>query len=335
MTYQVSIGHSQITFPANADETVLDAAERAGYSLPYSCRKGVCSTCEAELRSGTVTVGSNRIEGPQAAVLLCRAKPTSDILIHPHRIERRDPSARKVITARVFRLMRPAPDVVTMLLRFPVSIRAKFKAGQYLRILMPEGDTRNFSMANPPQESDGAHLHIRHVPGGKFSEEMLAHLKLGDTLDIEIPYGEFFLREDGKKSVVCIATGTGFAPIKSIIEDMIRRGIKRPTRLYWGGRHRQDLYMAALPEKWAARTTWFSFVPVLSEPDREWQGRRGLVHHAVLEDVPDLSNCQVYACGNPLMVGSARHDFETTARLKDEQFFADRFVPSGDEATPP
>jgi NAD(P)H-flavin reductase/ferredoxin len=337
MPFQVSIGHSGIKFPADADETVLDAAERAGYSLPYSCRKGVCSTCEAELRSGSVTVGSRGIEGPQAAVLLCRAKPKSDILIHPHRIERRDPSAsaRKVITARVFRLNLPAPDVVTMLLRFPVSIRAKFKAGQYLRILMPGGDTRNFSMANPPQESDGAHLHIRHVAGGKFSEEMLAHLKLGDTLDIELPYGEFFLREDGGKSIVCIATGTGFAPIKSIIEDMIKRRMKRPTRLYWGGRHRADLYMAELPEKWAARATWFSFVPVLSEPDPGWQGRRGLVHQAVLEDMPDLSSCQVYACGNPLMIRRARHEFETTAGLKDEQFFADPFVPSGDEATPP
>src|SRR6195256_3350305 len=168
MTFTVSVDESDIAFACEAGETVLDAAERAGYSLPYSCRKGVCSTCEGELRRGTVSVGSKQFDGPAGGVLLCQAGPQSDVLMHAKRIERHDPDARKRVTASVYRISRPADDVVILQLRFPASIRAKFRAGQYLRVTMPDGDTRNFSMANPPHESDGAQLHIRHVPGGRF-----------------------------------------------------------------------------------------------------------------------------------------------------------------------
>ena len=223
---------------------MLDAAERAGYSLPYSCRKGICSTCEAELRDGRLRRARSRSTAPASEVLLCQAKPQTDIVIHPKRIDRHDPTARKKITARVYRVTRPADDVFTLMLRFPAGIRARFKAGQYLRVQMPDGDTRNFSMANAPRESDGVQLHIRHIPGGQFSEGVLARLHKGDKLKVEIPFGEFYLRTGTEKPMVCLATGTGFAPIKSIIEDLIARGNTRPVRLYWGGRRRQDLYMA-------------------------------------------------------------------------------------------
>ena len=329
MSHVVAIGHSDIRFPVEAGETILDAAERAGYALPYSCRKGVCTTCEAPLRAGTVAVGSRQVCGPNPAVLLCRATPSSDVTILPHRVERRDPAARKIIDARVFRLNRPAPDVVTLLLRFPVSIRSRFKAGQYLRIVLPDGDTRNYSMANAPAESDGAHLHIRHVPGGKFSERVLAHLRPGDALKVEVPYGDFFLRDAPDRSIVLVGTGTGFAPLKSIVEDLIRRDVRRPCRLYWGGRTDADLYMSDLPRKWAARHPWFSFDPVLSEPHSAWAGRRGLVHDAVMNDLPDMSGCDVYACGNPLMVRRAQADFVSHGKLDPDHFHADAFVPTG------
>jgi NAD(P)H-flavin reductase/ferredoxin len=329
MTFTVSVVENDVAFACEADETILDAAERAGYSIPYSCRKGVCSTCEGQLCGGTVAVGSKEYLGPDAAVLFCQAKPKSDVLIDPTRIERVDLEARKTVTASIYRVGRPADDVVVLHLRFPASVRAKFRAGQYLRINMPDGDTRNFSMANPPHESDGAQLHIRHVPGGRFSEKVLAGVQKGDKLEVELPYGEFYLRSDSQRPVVCLATGTGFAPLKSILEDLIHRGNKREVRLYWGGRRRQDLYMAELPEKWAARVSWFKFVPVLSEPDPDWRGATGLVHQAVLRDLSDLSGWQIYACGNPVMIRSARRDFEKLAGLPGNQFFADPFVPSG------
>jgi NAD(P)H-flavin reductase/ferredoxin len=329
MTFSVAVDNSDVAFPCEDGETILDAAERAGYSIPYSCRKGVCSTCEGQLCRGSVAVGSKEFSGPNAAVLFCQAKPKSNILIDPARMERVDLEARKTVTASVYRVSRAAEDVVVLHLRFPASVRAKFRAEQYLRINMPDGDTRNFSMANPPHESDGAQLHIRHVPGGRFSEKVLAGLQKGDTLEVELPYGDFYLRAESEKPVVCLATGTGFAPLKSILEDMIKRGNKREVRLYWGGRRRRDLYMADLPEKWTARAGWFKFVPVLSEPDPDWQGATGLVHQAVLRDLGDLSGWQIYACGNPVMIRSARRDFEALAGLPGNEFFADPFVPSG------
>lgn len=329
MTFDIHIVGSDIAFACAADETVLDAAERAGYSIPYSCRKGVCSTCAGVLSEGAAAVRHQHVSGPREGVLLCQARPLSDLTIKPSRIEKRDPLARKRIRAKVFRLLRPTPDVVILQLRFPAGVRVKFRAGQYLRVIMADGDSRNFSMANPPRESDGAELHIRHVPGGRFSEKVLAALAKGDKLDVEIPYGEFFLREDSKTAVF-IATGTGFAPIKSIIQDMIKRGISRPARLYWGARSRADIYLPTLLATWQAQANWLKLVPVLSEPDADWQGRRGLVHSAVMQDLPDLSLCQVYACGNPLMIEAARRDFTRTGGLPADQFYADPFVPSGD-----
>jgi NAD(P)H-flavin reductase/ferredoxin len=329
MTFTVSIDQSDITFGCETCETVLDAAERAGYSLPYSCRKGACSSCEGSLRDGVVRIGAGEVAAPKADVLFCQAKPLSDILIDPKRIERHDPEARKTIGASVYRMTRPVDDVAILQLRFPAGIRARFKAGQYLRIAMPDGDTRNFSMANPPHQGDGAQLHIRRVPGGRFSEGVLATLRPGDQLEVELPYGDFYLRTGSDRPIVCLATGTGIAPLKSMIEDLIKRGNKRPVQLYWGGRRRQDLYLAELAAKWAARVAWFAVTPVLSEPDADWQGATGLVHRAVLKDCSDLSGAQVYACGNPLMIRHARRDFETSARLPADQFFADPFVPSG------
>jgi NAD(P)H-flavin reductase len=329
MSFEIAIEGSEIAFACEAGETVLDAAERGGYSLPFSCRKGICSTCDAELRHGSVDVSGNQMAGPASEVLLCQARPRSDILIRPKRISRHDPAARKNITANVFRVTRPADDVVTLMLRFPAGIRARFKAGQYLRVQMPDGDTRNFSMANAPRESDGVQLHIRRIPGGQFSESVLARLRKGDKLQVEIPFGEFYLRTGSEKPIVCLATGTGFAPIKSIIEDLIVRGNTRSVRLYWGGRRSSDLYLASLPDKWAARAPWLTFIPVLSEPAADWRGATGLVHEAVLRDVPNMSDWQVYACGNPLMIRSAERDFQVRGGLPDGQFFADPFVASG------
>jgi len=335
MTFTVSVEASDIEFPCEPGETVLDAAERAGYALPYSCRKGVCATCEGELRRGEVAVGSRHIAGPSGDVLFCQARPLSDVLVHPRRIRRSDPDARKTVAAKVYRISRPVEDVAILQLRFPAGVRAKFLAGQYLRIKMPDGDTRNFSMANPPHESDGVQLHVRHVPGGVFSEGVLAKLRPGDTLDVELPYGDFHLRPDSDRPVVCLATGTGFAPLKSMVEDLIKRGNERLVHLYWGGRGQRDLYLADLPQKWAARAGWFKFIPVLSEPDPDWNGATGLVHHAVLRDLADLSGWEVYACGNPLMIRQARRDFQTTAGLSDGDFFADPFVPSGNDPAVP
>jgi NAD(P)H-flavin reductase/ferredoxin len=335
MTHTIAVEDADISFTCSDGETILVAAERAGYTMPYSCRKGVCASCEGFLSKGDVKQRSKEIAGPSGKVLFCTATAKSDLTIRPRRIQRHDPSARKKIQARVFRISRPADDVAILQLRFPASIRAKFKAGQYLRIRTPDGDERSFSMANPPQESDGVQLHIRHVPGGAFSEKVLTSLRLDDRLEIEVPFGEFYLREDDQARYVFIATGTGFAPLKSILDDMIRRRLNREVRFYWGGRGRADLYLAQTCAKWAKRYPWFTFIPVLSEADTDWTGRRGLVHAAVLDDLSDLSDRHVYACGNPMMIEAARSEFETRGGLPGDHFYADAFIPSGSSDTTP
>jgi CDP-4-dehydro-6-deoxyglucose reductase/3-phenylpropionate/trans-cinnamate dioxygenase ferredoxin reductase subunit len=216
-------------------------------------------------------------------------------------------------------------------LRFPIGLRAPFKAGQYLQVIMEDGDRRNFSMANAARENDGAELHIRHVPGGKFSTGILSRLSVGDILPVELPFGDFYLRASDRPAVL-LASGTGFAPIKSIIETSVHAGRRRPMHLYWGARRYEDIYLAELAARWAARYPWFSFTPVLSKPVVSWTGRTGLVHDSVREDHKDLCDADVYACGNPLMVRAAQTYFTAGHGLPTAQFFAEAFVESGASA---
>ena len=329
MTFTVRVADSQITFPCEPREYVLDAAERAGYSMPSSCRKGACNTCEAGLLEGEVEQrGRGRRTTRDGAALMCRSQPRADLTIRPKRFERIVISPRKNIVATVFRLASPAADVTIMTLRFPIGLRAPFKAGQYLKIVMEDGDRRNFSMANAARDNDGAELHIRHVPEGKFSMRALSRLSVGDRLRIELPYGDFHLRAS-ERPVILLASGTGFSPIKSIIETAIHTGNRRAMHLYWGARCREDLYLAELPTRWTKRLPWFCFTPVLSEPPLSWIGRTGLVHNAIREDHGDLSGADVYACGNPLMVRAAHRDFVASHRMPDARFFAEAFVETG------
>jgi CDP-4-dehydro-6-deoxyglucose reductase, E3 len=325
LDYQISVPHGDIAFRCKPGETVLDAAERSGYLVPYSCRKGVCSTCE-----GTVVAGAARssvqggVEGPAERVLLCCLRPLSDMTIAPRRIEKREPVVRKTLDMSVYRVTQPAADVSVLHLRLPAGVRVKFRAGQYLQIELEDGSRRNYSMANPPHETDSVQLHVRHVPGGKFSEGVLRGLEKGRKLRVELPFGEFCLQDESTKPVVLLATGTGFAPLKSIVEDGIKRGLKRPLHLYWGARRLEDVYLVELARKWHASGK-LTFVPVLSEPHANWSGRRGLVHETVLEDFGSLAGLQVYACGNPAMT-SAAHETFVKAGLPDDDFFSDAFV---------
>jgi NAD(P)H-flavin reductase/ferredoxin len=332
MTFTVHVAGSEFSFPCEPREFVLDAAERAGYSMPSSCRKGVCNTCETALLAGEVEQrGRGRRTARDGVALMCRSQPRADLTIRPKRFERIDIFRRKTITTTVYRIMRPVPDVTILNLRFPIGLRAPFKAGQYLQVIMEDGDRRNFSMANTTRHNDGAELHIRHVPGGKFSEGALSKLSVGEPLRVEIPFGDFHLRPS-LRPVILLASGTGFSPIKSMVETAIQSGHRRPMHLYWGARRREDIYLFDLPGLWQKRLPWFSFTPVVSEPATSWRGRTGLVHNAVCEDQPDLAGFDVYACGNPLMVEAAQRDFTAGHRLPEAQFFADAFVESGPSA---
>src|SRR5262245_9454662 len=266
MAFTVTVAKSEYRFSCEPNESVLDAAQRAGLEIPFSCRKGVCGTCKGRVVSGETRAFSGDALSPaeraENQVLFCNARPRSDLVIAPRSVAKADPFARRTTLARVFRLHRLADDVMLVHLRFPAGIRVKFRAGQHLNLILDNGERRDFSMANPPRESDGAQLHIRHVPGGAFTTHVFERLKHGDILKAEVPFGDFLLR-DSLKPILFVAGSTGFAPIKSIIEDMMIKAIGRDMTLYWGAQQRSGLY-SELPSKWAKDNPRFRHVPVLS-----------------------------------------------------------------------
>lgn len=323
--FTIRVANTDIAFPCDADTTILEAARIAGYEMPYSCQRGACASCRGLVRSG-------EIDTPYPGdlyTLFCQARPRSDLEIVPREIRRIDPNAKSTIDARVLRVTVAADDVRIVQLRFPPGVRVKFKAGQYLDVILPDGARRSFSMANAPQQSDIAVLHVRVLPGGRFAEEVLPGLAAGSQLRVELPTGDFWLRESAKPAVF-VASGTGFAPIKSILEDAFRKKDAREMVLYWGARREKDLYHADLPAKWAGLHAQFRFVPVLSEPGEGWKGRTGFVHRAVIEDYPSLADCQVYACGVTAMIDAARRDLTLERGLPPDDFFCDAFVTPAD-----
>jgi CDP-4-dehydro-6-deoxyglucose reductase len=332
MSVTITIRPSGHQFQADADDTVLAAALREGYNLPYGCRNGACGSCKGRVLSGRVDYGVyqenalTELERTRGMALFCCAKPLENVEIECREVgAAKDIQIRKM-PCRVQKLERPAADVLIVELRLPQSERLQYLAGQYLDIIMKDGQRRSFSMANPPHADEALQLHIRNY-GGVFSQHAFERMRERDILRFEGPYGSFFLREDSDKPIILLASGTGFAPIKAIVEHALHIASKRPMALYWGGRKRSDLYLHDLAQRWSAEHG-VRFVPVLSDPlpDDAWQGRTGLVHKAVMEDCADLSGFQVYACGNPLMVEAARTEFTALCGLPEGEFFCDAFT---------
>jgi len=266
---------------------------------------------------------------------LCQAKPLGDLVIEARTIGAAKDIPVKTLPCRVQKLARVTEDVMLLGLKLPANERLQFLAGQYLEFLLKDGTRRSFSMGNAPHDDGLIQLHVRHVPGGQFTDHVFGRMKERDILRFEGPHGTFFLREDSAKPIVLVASGTGFAPIKSIIEQALHNEISRSMTLYWGGRRPQDLYLHALAEGWAAQGR-LTYVPVISDglPADAWTGRTGFVHRAVMEDFPDLSQHQVYACGVPIMVDAARRDFTTACKLPEDEFYADSFTTQADLAQP-
>lgn len=334
MTFQVTVQPSGRQFSCAADETILNAAIRAGVGLPYGCKNGACSSCKGMVLSGEVTHGPHQERALTAAdeakgfSLFCCAKPHSDVVIEAREVLGVGEFPIKKLPSRVAKLEKVAHDVMTITLQLPASEKLQYRAGQYIEFILKDGKRRSYSLANAPHLSEQVTLHVRHMPGGVFTDHVFNTMKEKDILRFEGPQGTFFLREDSDKPMVLLASGTGFAPIKAIVEQAVHIKSKRPIVLYWGGRRPRDLYMHALCEEWALTIPNFKYVPVVSDPTSEdnWDGRVGFVHHAVMQDLQDLSNYQVYACGTPAMVEAAKTDFSAVCGLPTDEFYADAFT---------
>lgn len=298
-------------------ESVLDAALRQGLALPYGCRNGACRSCRGRILAGGVEYpgGPPKSLGPlddaQGFALLCMAHPTSDLQIQVEEIDSEQQITVRNLPCRVVAKRALAHDVVSLELALPTAERLQYLPGQYVDILLRDGRRRAFSIANAPREDDRLELQIRHVPGGTFSDYVFQHLKERALLRLRGPLGSFYLRTRDRRPVILMAGGTGFAPIKAIVEGALAAQFPQRMHLYWGARARRDLYLDPLARAWAAEHAGFEYTPVLSQPEpgEHWTGRTGLVHQAVLDDHPDLSPFAVYASGPPVMVAAGREQF--------------------------
>ncbi len=332
MTFNTTLVPSGHQFPIEEHETILEAALKHGYTLPYSCRDGVCGACKGKVLEGTVNHGkfqdSALTEAERAAgmTLFCCAKPESDVKLECREVNAVKDIPVKTMPCRVQKLIKMADDVMVLQLKLPANERLQFLAGQYIDILLKDHKPRSFSLANAPHNDEFLELHIRNIVGGEFTKHVFEVMKERDILRFKGPLGTFFLREDNDKPIIFVASGTGFAPIKAIIEHALYIGIKRPMHFYWGARKRSDLYMLQVTKEW--EQAGIKFTPVLSDaiPDDNWTGRTGFVHQAVMEDYADLSGHEVYACGAPIVVEAAHRDFTAQCRLPNEGFYSDAFT---------
>lgn len=342
MSFTVTVQPSGRSFTANPDEALLAAAIRQGIGLPYGCKDGACGSCKCKKLEGTVVHGPHQSkalspdEAEQGFILTCCGVAHSDVLIESRQVTDESAFPVKKMPVRVNSLVKASPDVMNLRLQLPASDVFKYHAGQYVEFMLQGGVRRAYSMANAPHtqaESPGVELHVRHMPGGKFTDQVFGAMKEKDILRIEGPFGSFYLREDSNKPMILLASGTGFAPIKAIIEHLQFKGIMRPAVLYWGGRRPADLYMHDWVMEKLADMPNLRYVPVVSDalPEDSWSGRTGFVHLAVLQDFPELAAYQVYACGAPIVVNSAQAAY-ISAGLPAEEFYADSFVTERDKA---
>lgn len=327
MTYRITLSGTSDTFEAEPGETLLDAAERAGLPLVHDCRFGGCGTCRIKLMEGRVAyeelpMGLTEEEAEGGYALACQAVAQSDLTIDASLFPEGYVPA-DYHTATIERLEKLSHDVFHLVLSIPSASEVRFHPGQYLNVMLDDGSPRSFSMASPP--SGGLFdFHIRRVPGGHFTGRLETDYRPGDVLDVELPLGSFRHDAASPRDLLMVAGGTGLAPIKSIIESLRDTPDAPGITLYWGVRRAEDLYLDDLLDQWARTLPNFRYVPVLSEADPQWGGRRGYVHEAVCQDHDDLSGFDAYLCGPPPMIAAAKSGFAQRG-LSLERIFSDSF----------
>ncbi|MEW6332019.1 MAG: CDP-6-deoxy-delta-3,4-glucoseen reductase [Pseudomonadota bacterium] len=328
MTFKIRIQSSGREFEAAENETVLAAALRQGVMLPYSCRNGACGTCKGKVLSGRVDYGTyeakamSEAEREQGHALFCQAKALSDLVIEAKEIAAARDIPIRIMPARVVQMEKLADDVMRLSLKLAEGQRLQYLAGQYIDILLSGNQRRSFSLSTSPLSDELLQLHIRHVPGGFYTGHVFTKMQEKDLIRFQGPYGMFFLREESERPAILVAGGTGFAPIKSILEYAFAKSVARPLHLYWGVRAKRDLYLD-LPQAWAREHGNFKFTPVLSEPrpEDQWDGRRGWVHEAVAADYPDLSGHEVYASGPPPMIEALKATVKKHGLPQDRLYY--------------
>ncbi|SEI57758.1 2Fe-2S iron-sulfur cluster-binding protein [Achromobacter sp. NFACC18-2] len=327
MAYRVHILETDEAFEVEAGESVLEGAQRSAVKLPHECTFGGCGTCRIKLASGAVRYDEFPMaltpeEAEQGYALACQARPTGDLCISVASSRQAFPEPRR-IPATIHRIQAYCDDVIHLTLALPGE-GLDYAPGQYMNVVLPDGATRSFSMASAPA-GNLIDFHIRRIPGGRCTDQWLGQAGAGAPVEIEAPLGVFSYHEEDWRPLIMMATGTGIAPIKAILESLLDNEDCPPVTLYWGMRTEADLYLRDEIARWAGRLYEFNFVPVLSRAGQAWTGRRGYVQHAVLEDHQDLSEHAFYLCGAPEMIRQAKHLLAERGASLDHMY-ADSFT---------
>jgi len=330
MTYNITIQPSGHQFENESEEPILDAALRHGFAFAYGCRSGSCGSCKGKVIEGQFhyeddedPIALSESDKKNKLCLFCQAIPDSDLVLEVEEISAAKDIVVKTLPSRVVKMEKLAPDVMRLYLKLPMIERMQFLAGQYLDILLKDGRRRSFSIANAPHDDELFELHIRKIEGGEYTTHVFEDMEEKALLRIEGPLGTFFLREESDRPLLFIAGGTGFAPIKSILEHAFAEGVKRPIHFYWGARDKASLYLTELAQSWVEKYENFSYTPVLSaaKPEDNWEGRTGFVHEAVVKDFAELSSFDIYTSGPPEMIDAGREAFLKIGMDEDLYFF--------------
>jgi CDP-4-dehydro-6-deoxyglucose reductase len=328
MAFHVHLAHSRLRFDVEPGETVLDAGQRQGLALPYGCQGGTCASCRVRLLEGTVEHVAepralSQAERDAGYILMCQARPTSDLELQLHQPERLEQLRPRQLPVRLLERWMLSHDVVGLSVQLPRGEPFRYLPGQYVDFLIDDGRRRSFSIANAPSPAETLEFHLRVTPEGWFAH-YAQQLPQRAILRIEGPLGAFYLRQESERPVVMMAGGSGFAPLKAMLEEQLRGGLSRPFHLFWGARSRRDLYLHALAADWARQHPKLRYTPVLSEPDGDWEGERGFVHEAVLRAHPDLTGHEIYMAGPPVMVHKGKQVF-VEAGLDADHLYYDSF----------
>ncbi len=342
MTYKITLMPEGHIYHCQPGETILDAALRQNIALEYGCRRGLCGKCIGTLLKGSVHYDSKvraleKCNAKKNCALYCSAIPDSNLIIKSTLLDEPVPATAQITDVlrtpcKVVALNKLCHDVMQMIIKLPDAIDPSFKAGQYLDFIVPDGSRRSFSIANAPRADKHIELHIRHVEGGEYTAYIFDSMQPGEILRIELALGSFYLREKSERPIIMMGGGTGFAPLKGMIEEAIKQRVSRPIHLFWGARTERDLYLPHLPEQWLKQLQHFRFTAVLSDPESNasmnhstvWQGETGFVHQSVLATYPDLGMVDLYMSGPPIMIEAARGAF-IEAGLPQQHMYSDAF----------
>lgn len=331
MSHKIQIADSNISFVAEDGETISQAAEKNGVLLTLGCRMGACGACKSKLCSGEVNYSKKPLalteeDKKNGMILLCTAVPASDLVIEAKNARRTKKSANQ-FDVKIVKIVKVSDDILSMTIERVDGQKFDFEAGQVINILLPNGDSRSYSFASPAVQQTTADLYIRHVSNGLFTGLLFnGAVKEGNVLKAEAPFGTFTFNTTKDKKAVFLVTGTGIAPVMSILRTLkANDDLKdRDISLFWGVRHAKDLAFLSELESLAESYPAFKFYPVVSK-DENWPGLKGRITKHAAEIIGDFTDCDAYLCGSTPMVNSVTDYLFVRCGLKEDRTFSDAF----------